>query len=437
MSFRKRNVGLASPSSNPGISGSTSSQATPSSAQATAQFPGVRPSPLDGRPTTSTGTQTLDDLLAGHVGFPLGNSILIEESGTTDFAGALLRFYAAEGVVQGHQVHVVGMGEQWGRELPGVIEAASFGGEKESRIAVDKEKMKIAWRYEKLGDFGATSSKRGGIPPNPLLVIYVHSSMCCSSFKYVQLHDPFPLLTAIAPPIPNRSLKAASFDQPESAPALFCHAFDLTKRLSLPTAPVINFIPLHPPDHATSSFPSILSKLTGHIKSCPPNTVHRLVFPTLLSPALYSPSASHPHQLLPFLHSLRSLLRQHPNTLTAILTLPLTLYPRSTGLTRWIELLSDGVLELSPFPHSIDAGPSTTTSGAATAQEEKPQGLVRVHRLPVAWEKGQGGGGDDLAFTVSRRKFVIKPFSLPPVEGDTEAQKGEGDGKPTKVDIEF
>jgi len=120
-----------------------------------------------------------------------------------------------------------------------------------------------------------------------------------------------------------------------------------------------------------------------------------------------------------------------------MLTFPLTIYPRSTGLTRWIELLSDGVLELAPFPHSIDAGPSTTTSGAATAQEEKPQGLVRVHRLPVVWEKGGGGGGDDLAFTVSRRRFVIKPFSLPPVEGDTEVQRGEGMGRPTKVDVEF
>ena len=62
--------------------------------------------------------------------------------------------------------------------------------------------------------------------------------------------------------------------------------------------------------------------------------------------------------------------------------------------------------------------------------------------------RGGGGGGvagvgDDLAFTMSRRKFVIKPFSLPPVEGDTEAQGAltmgpeEGKGKQTKVDIDF
>lgn len=102
-----------------------------------------------------------------------------------------------------------------------------------------------------------------------------------------------------------------------------------------------------------------------------------------------------------------------------------------------METLSDGVIELSPFPHSDTARPPTA-SGTTSAQEEKPLGMVKVHRLPVFSEKGgSGASGDDLAFTVSRRKFVIKPFNLPPVEGDTEAQRGEGDEKATKVDIEF
>lgn len=112
--------------------------------------PGVRPSPIDGRPTTSTGTPSLDGILAGHAGLALGNSILIGESGTTDYAGALLRFYAAEGVVQGHKVHVVGMGEVWGRELPGISEDKS---DKRREGKERAEKMKIAWRYEGLGQF--------------------------------------------------------------------------------------------------------------------------------------------------------------------------------------------------------------------------------------------------------------------------------------------
>ena len=106
-----------------------------------------------------------------------------------------------------------------------------------------------------------------------------------------------------------------------------------------------------------------------------------------------------------------------------------------------MEILSDGVLELAPFPHATETGPSLTTSGAATAQEEKPQGMVKIHCLPVFHEKGGGGagagGGNDLAFTVSRRRFAIKPFSLPPVEGDSEAQSGETVMGKTKVDIDF
>lgn len=114
-----------------------------------------------------------------------------------------------------------------------------------------------------------------------------------------------------------------------------------------------------------------------------------------------------------------------------------------------MELLSDGVLELSPFPSS--ALNAKTAPSAATTHEEPPQGMLKIHRLPIFHEKGGGGGeasgfGDDLAFTLSRRKgLVIKPYSLPPVEGDAEAQQGAmtGDhhghdhGKATKVDIDF
>lgn len=79
-------------------------------------------------------------------------------------------------------------------------------------------------------------------------------------------------------------------------------------------------------------------------------------------------------------------------------------------------------------------------------QEEPPQGMLKIHRLPIFHEKGGGGGetsglSDDLAFSLSRRKgLVVKPFSLPPVEGDAEAQQGGSEhdhGRATKVDIEF
>jgi elongator complex protein 4 len=161
MSFRKRNVIVAQPGS----------LATNSDSSTTKQIAplGVRPSPLDGRLTTSTGTRSLDYLLAGHSGLVLGTSLMVEESGTTDFGGALLRYYAAEGVVQDHHVHVLGMNEAWGRELPGLSGVDGTKKPKEARKG-GEDKMKIAWRYERLGEFGAGS--RGERSFAVLVVIY-------------------------------------------------------------------------------------------------------------------------------------------------------------------------------------------------------------------------------------------------------------------------
>lgn len=231
----------------------------------------------------------------------------------------------------------------------------------------------------------------------------------------------------------------------ESAP--FCHVFDLAKRLVVPSSASLHYIPLSAGPRE-SPFLTILQHLTNYLQAAPPNTIHRVVIPTILSPALYPPNASEPSNLLQFFHSLRSLLRQYPTQLTIITSLPLELYPRNTASVRWLEILSDGVIELTPFPHAFDEGPNPlSTSGAATSQEEQPQGMVKVHKLPVFHERGGGGGGlkgmgDDLSFTVSRRRFTIKPFSLPPAEGDTEAQKGNAEGaqesqKLTKDAIDF
>ena len=60
------------------------------------QNPGVRPSLVTSQPTTSTGSSDLDKILL-HQGLPLGNSLLIEESGTTDFSSVLLRAFASQG----------------------------------------------------------------------------------------------------------------------------------------------------------------------------------------------------------------------------------------------------------------------------------------------------------------------------------------------------
>jgi len=86
--------------------------------------------------------------MAGHSGLPLGTSLLVEESGTTDFSGVLLKYYAAEGLVQGHHVHVLGVSDAWRNDLPALSLPARPG----KSQAPAEDKMKIAWRYESLAN---------------------------------------------------------------------------------------------------------------------------------------------------------------------------------------------------------------------------------------------------------------------------------------------
>ena len=239
------------------------------------------------------------------------------------------------------------------------------------------------------------------------------------------------MLMKIIAPAPSADPDAAN-----KQPPAFCHAFDLTKRLTHPSITNLSFIPVKP--SRDSPFVPILKQLQTAIESATPSTIHRIVIPSLLNPTMYPPQACTPEYVLQFLHSLKALMSTHASRVTAMINLPLSLFPRSTGLVRWIELLSDGVIELCPFPHSADA---LATSGAATSQEEPPHGMLKTHRLPVLHERGGGSDqniGQDWAFTLSRRRLDIKPFSLPPAEGDKEAQEAPAPGgMPKKSDLEF
>ena len=222
----------------------------------------------------------------------------------------------------------------------------------------------------------------------------------------------------------------------------FCHSFDLTKRLDSSAYRPIHHLKLPvPADPAAFSFGPLLRDLSSALTQSPLNVVHRLIVPTLLSPISYSAYASDPKSLFPFLHGLKRLLRCFPHQLTAVVTLPLSLYPRSQGLIRWAEHLMDGVIELAPFPSSVVIEPPLqkgSSSSKSSKADEKPQGMVKIHKLAAVTERGRGSGaGNDLAFSLGKRRFVIAPYHLPPEGGDESAQKGEGpDGAAAKA-IEF
>lgn len=178
----------------------------------------------------------------------------------------------------------------------------------------------------------------------------------------------------------------------------------------------------------TSPFKAIIRHLQSKLAASPPTDIHRVVVPSLLSPTLYHPQCSQPSEVLQFLHGLRALLRQYSAQLTAIITLPTSLFPRSSGLVRWMELLCDGVIELIPLPAN-PAAPPPPPSSPSSGKNEQPQGLLRVYTLPVYHEKGGGAAEtssfrETLLFSLSAsRGLTIKPYSLPPLEGDGEKEK--------------
>ncbi|KAL2267740.1 hypothetical protein VTJ83DRAFT_5017 [Remersonia thermophila] len=416
MSFVKRNTVLSARPARPGQPAVQAASPTPTPAKPHLA-PGVRPSPLDGRPCTSTGTASLDQLLAGHAGLPLGTCVLVEEQGTTDFSGILLRYYAAEGLVQGHHVHLVGYPPEWRHQLPGLA-TPDAKAKRPQPSPAPEERMKIAWRYEALSNNAAPS---------------------------------------------GAASRTAAGDQ-----SPFCHSFDLSKRLApsackgtLHPAPGTCPPALDQPAPSSSPFPALLAHLRAKLASSAPAAIHRIVIPGLLLPTLYPPSCALPSEVLPFLHGLRALLRAYPAQLTAMITLPTSLFPRDAGLVRWIELLCDGVIEMIPLPANPGAPPppplpssSSSTSGpgsgsgsgagSAKAEEQQPQGLLRVHTLPVFHEKGGGGAGassfrETLGFSLSAsRGLVIKPYSLPPLETEEPAGGGgttKGGGEKGSIDF--
>lgn len=150
---------------------------------------------------------------------------------------------------------------------------------------------------------------------------------------------------------------------------------------------------------------------------------------------MYPSHACNPEEVLQFLHSIRGLLRQHPTRLTVVATLPISLYPRSNGLTRWAELLCDGVLELVPLGHQIQISRDPTS-------EDKAQGLLRVHSLPIFHERGggldEGWRREDLSFKLSASTgLIITPYSLPPVGEDEKQAKEAAEAEKKQKSLEF
>lgn len=284
----------------------------PPNATATSHSPGVpteKPNLIPAgikpgiTPLISTGTSTLDALLSPGGGLPVSSSLLIEEDGTGNYSGVILRQYIAQGVVQGNKVWIGGIGQQWWRGVPGLSkeeQAKSSDASKEL-----EEKMKIAWRY---GVNDPKVSKDYG-------------------------RDQFPG---------------------------FCHSFEISEQLALPGQEQVVFSP--PPATSGSPFKPILQSLLSFLERVSKTTPVRLVLPDLLNPLVYGPESTIPSNLLQFLHTIIALIHSYKYA-TLVISLSTSFYPRSSPLISWIEHMCAYVIQLRPLPRPPPSSTITHPQG--------------------------------------------------------------------------
>ncbi|ODQ80866.1 hypothetical protein BABINDRAFT_161061 [Babjeviella inositovora NRRL Y-12698] len=360
--------------------------------------PGVRPSTVTSQPTVSTGTNDLDKILL-HQGLPLGTSLLLEESGTTDFASVLLRVYAAQGIMHNRldatkaappNTHVIVVGQQsdWGKQLPGLYKGSRK----------DIKKAKVLEHESKLSVSNLTDAPAPG----------TGSAAAARDLKIAWRY--------------GLNDKKSSGSSENTTYPDYNNQFDITSRLiPTPSSNEISYIPV-----TGTLFLGVAEQIEGVIRqnlSRVPTKIIRVVVPNLLSPTLYPPHFSSSMEILPFVHQLRALLRKYPGNLSVVSSLALDLYPKHSSTTVLLENLHDAVIHLLPFNQEIAALIERTYKNDPTKIQH---GLVNIYKLPVLSERGvMDIRLNEFAFKNGKKKFEIEAWGIPVEdEGEPEGEHG-------------
>lgn len=347
--------------------------------------PAVKPSLITSQPTVSTGCADLDKIMV-HLGLPLGNTILIEESGTTDFSLVLLRAFASQGILHNRlktaeqaaastHVIVVGAPSSWARDLPGEYKGSSKE-QKKAQIAQDsaqvsvanmaEKDLKIAWRY--------------GLQKAP-----------------------------------SETTKETENDDQLSA--FYLSQFDITQRLVPGAGPQdITFVPLSPV--YTTVADQVRKIVQQHVSK---NELVRIVVPGLLNPSMYPPHCCTPTYIIPLVHSLKAVVSTTPLVLMA--SIALDLFPRESLITHLVEAIMDSVVHLQPFNAAM-------TALLERAYKNEPakvqQGLVNILKLPVLSARGMMVvANGEYAFKNGKKRFAIEEWGIPVEDGDEDEKKME------------
>ncbi|AGO10656.1 AaceriABR188Wp [[Ashbya] aceris (nom. inval.)] len=351
--------------------------------------PGLRPSPATSHPTTSMGCADMDRLL-GHMGLPLGEMLLVEEQGSTDFASVLGKLFAAQGAAhnradsrsaqRGKNTHVVviTLNTQYAKELPGIFQGSrkevkkSRISQEESKVTVQNlvgtgtqpptrsQDLRIAWRYGLGDNGGATKRSEPEVDPHP--------------------H--------------------------------YRHQFDITSRmLPAPTAAEVSILSPQQP------IATLLHQLELKLQAQPDQLV-RIVIPAFLHPAMYAPSAVQLHEAITLLHGIRSLVKKHRERCVLLATISRDLFSyRGSLLMSQIEALFDAAICLEPNQEM-----QQFLERAYKSQPNKVQhGLVHVLKLPILSDRGEMHVmRSEWAFKNGRKNFAIEEWGIPVEEVEEE-----------------
>ncbi|RKP39110.1 Elongator complex protein 4 [Dimargaris cristalligena] len=365
---------------------------------------GAKLSPHNGQVLVSSGIPSLDDLLGG--GLPVGSVVLVLSDRYTDYSNILLRYFVAQGLASGHQLHlasadmdpqkIIQRAPSWTTTSPTPNTSADSPAVQKTTEALDK--LKIAWRYQNLptGDQDTARRTTGTTPfceKFDLMVPVKPRIIDQATVSYTDLTQPRNTSEDANEDGNDKDRNQGITDDYEALFAELAHAIE---------------------DGGFSS-------LAPAAKAPAERNILRIGIHDLASPYWQAQSDE---SCARFLHALRGLLRFSFGV--CMITLPAHLYQteseRPGAVRRW-EQLCDAVVELESFNGSRNT--------KATAGGLDCNGFFYIHKQPqlnslvpssskLVTVSGNQLSANNLAFKQKRHKFYIETFYLPPEGGVSE-----------------
>ncbi|KAI6136793.1 PAXNEB-domain-containing protein [Pisolithus sp. B1] len=344
--------------------------------------PGTRISPSSASTVlVSTGIPSLDDVLGG--GLPLScSSVILAPDNHSAYGELVQKYFVSQGIACGQQVCIVdddglffARGCMWTSVGSSATSSVVNNEEDDGRSAQSDERIKIAWRYEKMKMFQTT--------------------------------------------VPSGS----SYDD-------YCHTFDLSSRIPesvIQDASDTNrllILGVHVDEDVKASITRLLGNIQDVLSVSSSETgLMRLCIPALGSAAMGrrgTRGTLNVQDVLYFLHSLRRLLRGHPRACASISLAP-HICSEAWGGHGWIHKvgwLTDAAISMSGFggnPSLVALFPSH-------------HGLVQIHNDKYSTLRGlsssagasAGSGENNLAFKCTRKRLILETIHLDVEGGVTE-----------------